>query len=297
MSDIKKFVITVVSLVIGFFAFDRGIAAVCDWMFMHTNGRFDSGLRKIVCEQNADVVLMGSSRTKHHLDPVLMSDSLGMSVYNCGNDGTGDIASQYALFNLVVERHRPRLIVLEVGVSMFMHNTSKTWIPFMGQSAATDSVFMDAGIYNTYKWVRSYRYNTAFVRYMTGLVHASEPSEEDSGFEPLGEVGDPYMKPRRFDYYEAVSPGATYLEKYCKKCQDLGITLILCDSPFYADVPEDIHKPIKRIADKYGVPFLDYFGGGMWASDASKYRDAAHLKGSAAEEFTKVFLRDIKKFL
>ena len=37
----------------------------------------------------SDVVILGSSRAIHHYDPKIFSDTLGMSCYNCGEDGMG----------------------------------------------------------------------------------------------------------------------------------------------------------------------------------------------------------------
>ena len=36
---------------------------------------------------NADVVVIGSSKASHHYVPQMLEDSLGMTVYNCGQDG------------------------------------------------------------------------------------------------------------------------------------------------------------------------------------------------------------------
>ena len=61
----------------------------------------------------SDVIILGSSRAIHHYDPQILSDTLGLTCYNCGEDGMG-ILLMYARYRAIRERYVPRLVIYEV---------------------------------------------------------------------------------------------------------------------------------------------------------------------------------------
>lgn len=60
-----------------------------------------------------DVLVFGSSRAKFHYNADLMSDSLGLSAYNCGASGQGIILS-YGRLLMMKKRYQPKVIIYEV---------------------------------------------------------------------------------------------------------------------------------------------------------------------------------------
>ena len=52
------------------------------------------GRDNYICDKSVDdILIFGSSRAVHHYNSSMIEDSLGMSCYNCGDDGNGIILS------------------------------------------------------------------------------------------------------------------------------------------------------------------------------------------------------------
>ena len=63
-----------------------------------------------------DILVFGSSRAVHHYNPDIIEDSLGLSCYNCGDDGSG-IVLAYGRLLMLQERHQPKVVIYDVNPS------------------------------------------------------------------------------------------------------------------------------------------------------------------------------------
>ena len=72
-----------------------------------------SSMCQSILHQQADVIVLGSSRARHHYSTRMIADSLGMTCYNAGIDGH-DMLYAYVVFRSMVERHCPRVVILDV---------------------------------------------------------------------------------------------------------------------------------------------------------------------------------------
>lgn len=63
--------------------------------------------------QQADLLILGSSKAIHHYDPEILEDSLGMSAYNAGMDGKG-VMYAYSVLGATLERHCPKIVILDI---------------------------------------------------------------------------------------------------------------------------------------------------------------------------------------
>ena len=62
---------------------------------------------------NDDILVFGSSRALHHYNPVILSDSLNLSCYNCGQGGNGAILNE-ARYQLILQRYKPKVLIYDV---------------------------------------------------------------------------------------------------------------------------------------------------------------------------------------
>ena len=109
----KKFLIKIVL----FFALVAGIDVACgcafDWLRSKARGG-QTWKNQYISEQCVDdILILGSSKAAHHYVPSIISDSLGISCFNCGREGNGIIAA-YARYNMIVARHKPKIVIYEV---------------------------------------------------------------------------------------------------------------------------------------------------------------------------------------
>ena len=74
------------------------------YLVEHTKGG-DNLRNNFICNSmNDDILIFGSSRALHHYNPAIISDSLHLSCYNCGQDGNGAILNE-ARYQLILKRY------------------------------------------------------------------------------------------------------------------------------------------------------------------------------------------------
>lgn len=62
-------------------------------------------------KSDEDIIILGSSVGLNALDPVTLSDSLGMSCYNASSNGQG-LAFMATMLNCILSRYAPRMVIL-----------------------------------------------------------------------------------------------------------------------------------------------------------------------------------------
>ena len=70
-------------------------------------------------KMDADVVVIGSSKASHHYVPQMLEDSLGMTAYNCGQDGCFFLY-QNCIINMILDRYMPKTIIWDIQPSSFV---------------------------------------------------------------------------------------------------------------------------------------------------------------------------------
>ena len=63
-----------------------------------------------------DILVMGSSRATHHYVAKMISDSLGVTCFNGGQDGNG-ILLQYGRWKMISKHHLPKVIIYDIEPS------------------------------------------------------------------------------------------------------------------------------------------------------------------------------------
>ena len=109
----KKFCIWLIAFFVAVVAIDFGFGAGCNYMIKHADAGFTKMDNYIANLCDEEILIFGSSRALHHYVPEIISDSLGMSCYNCGMNGNG-ILYLYSRYLMVTKRYTPKVIVYEV---------------------------------------------------------------------------------------------------------------------------------------------------------------------------------------
>ena len=245
-------------------------------------------------EVRADVLIMGNSRASHHYVPSILEDSLKMSVYNCGNDGQS-FAYSAAMIHAVLKRYTPSMIILDVENEQFdpvlnEYFQSDVLYPYVDSDSVIRSVLWHEDPLNRYK-LRSkmYRNNSQLVDILKYMVLAY-PYEK--GYDALPAEGYNYPTVRKV-HYNPSAPADTFmlhmLQGAIDVCRRAGVELVLVVSPKYQE--SNSHKvasytSLAAMARSNELTFLD-FGDYRQVGDSTFFKDAAHLNGRGAEEFTR----------
>jgi hypothetical protein len=244
-------------------------------------------------ESNEDIIIMGSSRASHHYVPQIISDSLGMSCFNAGQDGNG-IILQYGRWKMISERYAPKLLIYDVTPGFdLQENDNMAYVdrlkPFCDDSEVKDYV---AEIFPIERWKlysQMYRYNYKFLEMLSDCAKTND--DKLKGYIPLyGQIrkevvegaSNAKAKPIEFDETKL-----KYLECLVLECQAKNTQLIFVVSPYFkgGSYNEESFSPISDIATKYGLQFY-YLNESEFTDNPNLFKDSHHLNDEGAKAFT-----------
>ena len=100
-----------------FFAFvavvDVSVGSFGRYLQGHAKGGSTRQFDDLVMKDQHDVLILGSSRARHHYDTPFLSDTLGLDVYNAGYDGNGVVLA-VGILKMVLNRYCPKLVIFDV---------------------------------------------------------------------------------------------------------------------------------------------------------------------------------------
>lgn len=251
-------------------------------------------------ESNEDIVIMGSSRASHHYVPQILSDSLGMSCFNAGQDGNG-IILQYGRWKMISERYTPKVLIYDVTPSFDLEqNDNMAYIdrlkPFCDDYDVKNFV---TGIFPVERWKlysQMYRYNYKFLEMISDCE--KDKSNSRKGYIPLhGQMNKKVVEGRTVFNISRITYDETklhYFECLILDCQKKNTKLIFVVSPYFKGgiYNKESFMPIIEMAEKYDVPFY-YFNDSDFINHPGYYKDSHHLNDEGAEAFTVDFIHRI----
>lgn len=261
----------------------------------------DFGRDNHICNTGTeDLLVFGSSRALHHYNTGMMTDSLGIACYNCGEDGQGIILN-YGRLQMLKQRHEPKVIIYDLEPNYDVntcdnHQFIKWLKPHCNRKGVMDII---ASVDSTERFKllsRLYRYNTEFLTLLTAMKHVGE-QEKGTGYNPLSGTLNEAKKNAKHTpaSYESDSLKLHYLEAMIQTFDDATILFVV--SPAWNGKDMKSLEPAKRLCDKYKISFIDYSNSPKYVHQDKYYTDVVHLNNRGADEFTKdiiTILKDIQ---
>ena len=300
------FCVKVVVFVVLLFAIDRVVGAA----FVSMK---DMGLKKnpenmwlktpfVVEKVNSDVVIIGSSKASHHYVPQMLEDSLGMTAYNCGQDGCFFLY-QNCVINMLLDRYKPKMIIWDIQPGSFTSHNEKEYqnirylSPYYPQSVwAKRYIDSESKKMPLRMQSRMFAYNSKALNYLFPLVMGS--SKTENGYIPLPNEGYQYPEKRKREEVEIqYSPNEKYLSLLSatlERCKEEGVIVQLFISPEYNDESDAYLaavKDISRVSFDKGVHCHNYHS--LAANDSTMFKDASHLNDKGARRYTAKVVQDI----
>ena len=278
---------------------DIFVGIVCNSLHTSSKGGLSKGLNDLLNKDVYDIIVFGSSRAHHHYDTPMISDSLGLDVYNAGYDGNGIILA-YGLLNLISERYLPSMIIYDVeptfDINIYQNDKKYTrYINFLKpyyNDKAISEIIKDISL-TEYILLHSslYRYNTSAISLL--IDNLITRKTDIYGYEPL--YGSMCSTSRTVvdDSVEVDFFKLKYLSKLIEFCQVNNIPLVFTASPHYDVLDSEIFEPAVDLCRKYNVPFLNYYDSEYFRTNISYFKDPMHLNAKGAREFSKLFVSDI----
>jgi len=294
----------VISFILLLIIFDFLIGLLLE--FLYFNQKSGSLYRTTygIEEARSDLIVFGSSRANHHYHPDTLEQRLNISYYNVGRDGR-HIPYSYAMLKMVLERHTPRIIILDIRGSEFIVDQDSfdrlsSLFPYYKNHPEIGSIIEHKSRFEKFKMLsRIYTYNSLVLNILIGCTEFSKYwVTNHKGFLPLEGT---WEKPLGFSY-ETDNQNIDYIkisiyEDFIKDCIKKKIKLYIVRSPFYVrEVSRSSSIELAdSIAKEFNVPFIDFGQDSLFLSSPSLFKDILHLNETGAGVFTSLLVKEIKK--
>mgnify|MGYP002625715939 FL=1 len=297
----KKFLLRIAIFFAILFIIDRVAGYTFSYMSKHSKGGYVGHHNYITDGVHEDILIFGSSRAIHHYNPQILVDSLGLSCYNCGQDGNG-ILLYYGWWQIIKEHYKPKIIIYDIATSFDLHVGEDNhkylgWLKESYERANIREIFDAVDKTEKYKMMsQMYRYNSKFHQIAADFVYPLYVVKAN-GFLPLqGEVDTMRIKKKndsapvkkaKFDPLKI-----EYLNKFIDETDS--VKLIFTVSPMWYGINPEHLSAIKDICQQRDIPFVDFSNDPKYVHNNVYFKDGSHLNARGADEFTRDLIRELK---
>ncbi len=297
----KKFLVRVSVFFVLVFFCDHLVGFVLYELLCNVKSGSFVAVKKVSEGVDADIVVMGSSRAQHHYDPRVIQDTLEMSCYNVGKDGSG-ILLMYGRYRMLKRKHIPRYVLYDVNGFDFGkfkgdYNFLYGLRPYWGEDPVVDSLIC---LYDKTERLKNFALCHRFNRGLFTLLGGNYvPVVVDgaNGFIPNSWDMKHDIAVSQIDPPTVVdSFRIRCLERFLMDCE--GKTqVIFYVSPYYKRTSDKDFSPVVELARKYKVPFINHCSDTAFVWHQEYFCDATHLNHRGAAAYSKVVASELKEML
>lgn len=265
-------------------------------------------------DQQADLVLLGSSRCWAHLDPKFFEETFGTKAINIGMSGHSEIAlNRLRLESYLAKNKKPRFVIFNFDPMASPDSVNQGENYVLKDIYARYAFFPDvhdAPILDFlgYNWAEKYVPGFALIKYKMVLPALRPPNEVayvTYGYENTTRHWDTVAQPpsgvmKKYFFTEKDIPAiARALADLKKTCDDNNIKLLCLQTPIYkAAYDAKAFARTGEICKKFGVAFLD--------TDSDAFRNCIdcfynsnHMNRTGVEKMNAILANDarLRQFL
>ena len=245
-----------------------------------------------------DIMIFGSSRAARHYNSQLLEDSLGMTCYNCGEDGNGIILA-YGRLKMVNERKKPKIIIVDIlpKFDVFKNDNHRYlgWLkPHYNRDGIPD-IFEAIDKTERYKLkCNFYKYNSKFLQNIIVFLTGLSANTGIKGFRPIKEEFNPMKANEMGIDTKEIDPLKVYfINQFIQLSKGAKIYFVI--SPVWNGMDSTYFEPIKKICDNNNIPFIDFSNSKKYCHNNKYFESGYHLNFRGADEFTKDLIDSIKQ--
>ncbi len=295
-------------------ALDRSFGALLERLYFSTTSGEAGGLINQALAKKPDLLLLGSSRMKHHVDPRVLQAELDLSVYNAGYNGQDFLYAAMLLDLRLKGSAPPKAVVLHIDRKTFVESQeeyarAKVFSYYIDSSELVRRLLVERSVEARIKyWSRTYRANGKIMSIIYNCLREGGVREFE-GYSPLS--GELKVSPLRVlstheKSAEISKLKVDMLHALIAECRVRDIRLFLLNSPrFPLEVGElDAYRIWRAgvqslLVQHTDVGFLEinaYTNPELFMRP-ELYRDDSHLNEKGAEIFSKLVAKELRRRL
>lgn len=281
-------------------AVDFAVDQTCEWLQNHAKGGRMKNVRQAALNQEAEIVIMGSSRARHHYVPSVFGFALGLSAYNAGVDGNGIVLAT-GLYEMMSERYSPRIIIYDVepAFDIIVYSEDGNNTRYLGElrpystNPKVKEIICRVDPSERWKALSAmFRYNSRIIDLLKDQLVMGEYSLD--GYVPLhGEMKhEPIIKTEDNRIVQDTLK-LTVMEEFIKRLSQSDTRLVVVASPKYGAKSSEVFAPIKEMCSRYDVDFLDYYTATEF-QQMDYFKESMHLNNKGARAFSEILAKRLK---
>ena len=275
-------------------ALDQATGAMMDRIYAGTV-KGDYGRNNYIATGvHADCLIFGSSRAIHHYDPDRIGRALGMSCYNCGEDGMG-IITMYGRFREITARYTPKVVIYDVVHDFDINEGDNSkyigFLRFHQDCTGVSNIINQVDATERYKSLsRSYKYNSRFLDIASQRLSHDPSVAADFRYAPehgeISYVVKDYVSSQKSHSVDSLKMAC--LERMIDDCQAQGIRFVVVISPFFHARDYVIYKPVLDLCENKNVLVLNHFTDCTFVDNPQLFCDQYHLNEKGVSLFDSV---------
>lgn len=290
----KRLASIVIAVLLVFCVFDQILDCLCNYKLDCINSSKYKECYALVNTPSPDILVLGASNASHNFNSNIISDSLGLSVYNAAQDGQGMLYNK-AIFDAIVAKHKPKYIILGLYYALLNGSFDQSIMQYSylyGRSPEmTDEINELIKPWERLRyWSAAYRFNSNFMWILS--VDKNDTSKDSlNGFVPLPH-GDGIIELEdvAIDFKWGEKSHAA-LVHILKTCRDHDIQCVVCLTPQYRNNKSLVfNREMESCSKQYGAVFIDFTNVPYYNSHPELFKDVMHLNSKGADIFTHHFL-------
>jgi hypothetical protein len=280
---------------------DMALGTSLGYLYRKTRTGETGGLINDALSRHAQVLLLGSSRMRHHGMPAVMNRKLSLTAFNAGMDGQ-DFLYAVMLFDLWQRSNAPpKAIVLNIDPDSFQQSDEELqragiFSFYYDDSPLVRQILNERSRFERLKFLsRAYRANGKVFAILKNLF--AHPAADFDGFGPLSGClspetvkAQPESIPKLTELWSLKVECFKGLADYCSKH---GTRLVLVQSPRYREDPRAhdawVNVLSQFLASYPDVEFVDLSTCAhpdVFRDKTELFKDGSHLNAHGAEIFS-----------
>lgn len=300
---IKKIIYNLLIVIALVYILDLGIGKLLQYFYFQQSSGFQYRTSFAIEKTKADILVFGSSRANHHYSPTVFEKRYNYSYYNVGRDGV-PIFYHYALLKTVLNRYRPKLVILdfsrgEFDKNQYSYDRLSALLPYYSKHPEIRNIIKLRSPYENLKLISNiYPYNSSILSIAIGNLEFNKRRWEDNkGYVPLSKAMEGTVSKDTAEWTKELdSLKVNIYESFIRDCVKSNIKLFIICSPYYIKFAKNDESIVigKNIAKQYGIEFLDFSNSTTFSNKPHLFADKDHLNDNGAITFSKIILDSIK---
>jgi hypothetical protein len=287
----KKITLKIVFFLVLVVSIDIALGHLLEYLYFKQKKGKSSRITKVLENVKSDILIFGSSRAVQHYDPFIIEKMTGLSTFNVGLDGQS-IIYQKAILEVILTRHQPKLIVLELFEGMdFSSGTNQydrlsVLLPYVKKYSSINNIVLQRSRFEKVKLLsKTYPYNSLLIRIIEGNIELTNTDKSNTGFVPKsGHWNLPIKEITKTqpNYDEAK---VQYFYDFVNICKQKNISLFVIISPKFEKC-EDCFSFSQEICDFAKIQLHNYSSDNIFVSNIKYFENPSHLNSEGAKVYS-----------